>query len=244
VDRAEDYGENCFEFYDQIYSAVDPKVLETLQRLAADSAALELGIGTGRIALPLAARGVDIHGVEASSSMLTRLREKPGGSEVSVWRGNFAEQVVGGPFSLVFSLVSTFFLLRSPEEQQRCFHTVAAKLSAGGVFLQENYEAVSLQPAQSGNGGDRIFVTEQVIQTADGPRNYRARLCQASPHELDRMAANAGLRLRERWRNWRANTYRPGDALHISLFEHERVAAAKASAYHPKLHRRDRRPSS
>lgn len=221
ADRAEEYGENCSEFYDQLYSSVDPRVIDSLQRLADGARVLELGVGTGRIALPLAARGVDIHGIEASSSMLAKLAEKPGGAQVPVWQGNFAAVAVGGPFSLVFALISTFFLLRSVQEQQRCFHTVAQRLSDRGVFLLENYEPGEAKPSvQTEDKGPRIFVAEQLLQTANGPRNYRARICCATPPELDKMATNAGLRLRERWRNWRGDTFRSGDPLHISLYEH------------------------
>lgn len=220
MDHAEDYGENCFEFYDQLYSSVDPNVVDSLQRLANGARVLELGIGTGRVALPLAARGVDICGIEASASMLAKLGEKSGGAGLKVYQGNFADVTIGGPFSLVFTLVSTFFLLRSPEEQERCFHTVARELSDRGVFLLENYEPSGLKPlTQSDDNGCQVYLSEQLIATAKGPRYYRARICYAAPQELDKMATKAGLRLRERWNNWRGQTFRAGDPLHISIYE-------------------------
>ena len=153
--------------------------------------------------------------------MLARLGEKSGGAQIPICQGNFAEVAVGGPFSLVFALVSTFFLLRSRQEQQQCFHTVAQELTGCGVFLLENYEPAMSTVCAADNGG-RIYVSEQFVQTAKGPRTYRARVCYVAPHELDKMAKNAGLRLRERWRNWRGEAYAPGDALHISLYEHAR----------------------
>ncbi len=91
MEQAEDYGENCFEFYDYIYNSVHPNVIDTLERLANGGRVLELGIGTGSIALPLAARGVDVYGIEASTSMLTKLREKPGSARLKVWQGNFTD---------------------------------------------------------------------------------------------------------------------------------------------------------
>jgi ubiquinone/menaquinone biosynthesis C-methylase UbiE len=222
-EREEDYGENCFEFYDQIYSSVDRGVIDTLQQLANGGRVLELGIGTGRVALPLAARGVDIHGIESSASMLSKLWEKSGGASLKVSKGNFADVTIEGAFSLVFTLVSTFFLLRSPEEQQLCFHTVARELSDRGVFLLENYEPSGVpRLAEADDDGAQIYRTEQLIGTAKGPRKYRVRICYAAPHKLDEMAMNAGLRLRDRWRNWRGEAYTPGDPLHISIYERVR----------------------
>ncbi len=219
-DSAEDYGENCFEFYDQIYSSIDPNVIDTLQRLAAGGRVLELGIGTGRIALPLAARGVDIYGIEASSSMLTKLAEKSYGVRSKVWQGNFADAEIDGSFTLVFALVSTFFLLSSHAEQQRCFQTVARKLTDRGLFLLENYEPLGLAFLErTGDQKCQIYLTEQVIATAKGPRKYRARICYAAPQELDEMGANVGLRLRERWSNWRGKPFAPGDPMNISIYE-------------------------
>jgi ubiquinone/menaquinone biosynthesis C-methylase UbiE len=219
-EREEDYGENCFEFYDQIYSSVEPGVVDTLEQIANGRRVLELGIGTGRVALRLAARGVDICGIEASASMLAKLSEKSGGTGLNVYQGNFADLTIDGAFSLVFSLVSTFFLLRSLGEQQRCFHTVARELSDRGVFLLENYEHLeSRRFAEADDGSGQIYLTEQLIGTAKGPRKYRARICYAAPYKLDEMATNAGLRLRERWRSWRGQAYTPGDPRHISIYE-------------------------
>lgn len=98
---------------------------------------LELGIGTGRIALPLAARGLEVYGIEASRSMLTKLGEKPGSARLKVRQGNFANVRIEISFSLVFGLVSTFFLLRSSQEQQKSFYTLARQLSRSGLLLLE-----------------------------------------------------------------------------------------------------------
>lgn len=195
-------------------------MIDTLQRLANGGRVLELGIGTGRIALPLAARGLDVYGIEASRSMLTKLSEKPGGARLKVRQGNFADVRMEVSFSLVFALVSTFFLLRSRQEQQRSFYTLAGELSEGGTLLLENYEPSGLKPlTQSDDNASQIYLSEHLIATAKGPRYYRVRICYAAPQELDEMATKAGLRLRERWSNWRGQTFRVGDPLHISVYE-------------------------
>ena len=220
-ENAEDYGENCFEFYDQIVSSVDRNMIDTLQRLAAGGRVLELGVGTGRIALPLAARGVDIYGIEASPSMLAVLAEKSCDVRSKVSQGNFADVAIDGSFALVFAVVSTFFLLSSHAEQQRCFQAVAGKLTDQGLFLMENYKPLGLRPLEpDGDQKCQIYLTEQVITTAKGLRKYRARICYAAPQELDEMAASVGLRLRERWSNWRGKPFAQGDLLNISIYEH------------------------
>lgn len=213
VDPAAEYGENCAEFYDEIYGSVSPGVLSKLQELSGGGRVLELGLGTGRMALPLAARGVDICGIEASKSMVARLRQKPGGDSIEVVQGNFADGGIEGPFSLVFAIVSTFFLQRSRAEQQRCINAVAQLLTREGVFLVENFEPTGA------TSDEQFYRTEQIVQTSSGPREYRVQICYSSPQQLDEMAQNAGLRLKDRWSNWRGQTYKPGEPLHVSLYE-------------------------
>ena len=146
AESAAQYGESCVEFYDELYRDNDPNLIRTLCELSLGGRVLELGIGTGRIALPLAARGIDVSGIESSPSMLAKLRSKPGGSRLHIVQGNFADSEIEGQFSLVFSLVSTFFLLRSHEEQQRCFYRVASLLSDRGLFVLENFEPLGAMP--------------------------------------------------------------------------------------------------
>jgi SAM-dependent methyltransferase len=216
---AAQYGESCVEFYDQLYREVAPNLIDRLCELSAAGRVLELGIGTGRIALPLAARGVDVRGIEGSPSMIERLRGKPGGSELQVVLGNFADGEIEGPFSLIFSLVSTFFLLRSKEEQQRCFERVARLLGDGGLFVLENFEPLGAKPlADNGPLNQQIYLAEHSVETLNGPREYRVRLCCAKPQQLDEMARKAGLRLRERWSNWQRKPYTPSDHSNISVY--------------------------
>ena len=216
------YGENCAEFYDEIYGPPDPNMISTLGHLAKGGRALELGIGTGRVALQLAARGIEICGIEASPSMLGKLREKPGGADLTIVQSNFADAEIDGPFSLIFALASTFFLLSSPEEQQRCFQTVAGLLSEQGVFLIETYEPVGATPvAENGNSAQRSYLAEQFLQTRNGPRHYRVEICYATCQALDEMAARAGLRLRERWSNWQRRPYVCEGPMQISIYDRQ-----------------------
>lgn len=220
---AAQYGESCVEFYDQLYPGVDPDVITRLSELSAGGRVLELGIGTGRIALPLAARGVDVSGIEGSPSMLARLRGKPGGSQLQIVQGNFADGEIEGPFSLVFALISTFFLLRSQKEQQRCFNRVAQLLTDRGLFVLENFDPLGAKlvadPAtDTCQPNQKFYLARQVVETLNGPREYRVLLCYLTPEQLDEMARKAGLRLQGRWSNWQCKPFTPGHQMHVSAY--------------------------
>ncbi|HHC23799.1 MAG TPA: class I SAM-dependent methyltransferase, partial [Desulfobacterales bacterium] len=111
--NASDYGEKFADIYDRWYQTYDPYIISTLEELARGGPVLELGIGTGRIALPLAKKGIEIHGIDASPSMVAKLRAKPGGDAIPVTMGNFADVDVEGEFSLIFIAFNTFFGLPS-----------------------------------------------------------------------------------------------------------------------------------
>src|ERR687886_408624 len=119
--EAETYGERVADVYDDWYADYDAAMIDVLAELARGGPALELGIGTGRIALPLAARGVAVHGVDASEAMVARLRRRPGGSTIPVVLGDFADLTVDGRFRLVYVVFTTFFALLTQEAQVRCF---------------------------------------------------------------------------------------------------------------------------
>src|SRR5687768_14677892 len=121
------YGERVAGVYDEWHSDPDPGAIDLLSELAAGGRALELGIGTGRIALPLSARGVEVHGIDASVSMVSRLRSKPGAEKITVTEGDFAEVAVQQEFALVYVVFNTFFSLPTQEAQVRCFRNVAAR---------------------------------------------------------------------------------------------------------------------
>ena len=134
------YGDRIAGVYDSFYGSVDVELrMDVLEELAAGGRALELGIGTGSFALPLAARGVEVHGIDVSEAMVEELRTKAGGAEIPVTIGDFADVAVEGTFSLVYVLNNTFFMLTEQEEQVRCFENVAAHLDASGVFLVDAF---------------------------------------------------------------------------------------------------------
>lgn len=219
---AASYGDGCAEFYDEIYGPVSPDLLSTLCDLAGEGQVLELGVGTGRVALPLAARGVNICGAEASHAMIAKLRDKPGGRSIPVVPGNFATLQAGSSFALIFTLASTFFLLRSRKEQQQCFQTVARLLSGRGVFLIEVFKPVGatvMAREEQGSLREEVYVVEQIVGTRMGPRRYKSEICYAEPRELDRMAQEVGLRLKQRWRNWQRQPCLDDGLGHISLYE-------------------------
>jgi SAM-dependent methyltransferase len=131
---AERYDESSADMFDP--AAVDP-VVDFLVELARDGAALELGIGTGRIALPLAQRGVRVHGIDLSEAMVARLRAKPGAEQIGVTIGDFATTTVDGSFSVAYLVFNTIMNLTTQDEQIACFQNVAAHLEPGGCFVIE-----------------------------------------------------------------------------------------------------------
>ena len=136
---AETYGERIAGTHDDWYGDFDEDAVTTLHELAGGGRALELGIGTGRVALPLQQSGVEVHGIDASQAMVDRLRAKPRGEATPVTLGDFADVAVEGEFSLVYVLVNTFFSLLTQDEQVRCFENVARRLGARGAFLIEAF---------------------------------------------------------------------------------------------------------
>ena len=135
----ETYGERVAGVYDEWYSDYDPGAIDLLAEFAGSGKALELGIGTGRIALPLSARGIEVHGIDAASSMISRLRSKPGAERLTITQGNFAEFQIQQEFALVYVVFNTFFALPSQEAQVQCFRNVAAHLSENGCFVIEAF---------------------------------------------------------------------------------------------------------
>ena len=236
---ASTYGDRIAEVYDEFYRQVNiSERVDLLTELAAGGRALELGIGTGTYALALAEIGVEVHGIESSQAMTERLRAKVGGKEMPVTIGDFADVEVEGAFSLVFAINNTFLMLTSQEEQVRCFENVASHLNESGVFLvhafvpeisrfDDGQEVRASLPDLTSVRLD-VSVHDAVNQVVDfrhlhftekGIRMYPGRLRYVWPTELDLMARLAGLRLRERWADWRRSPFTSKSESYVSLYE-------------------------
>ena len=233
------YGDRMAGVYDSFYGSVDVEArMDVLEELAAGGRALELGIGTGSFALPLAARGVDVHGIEISEAMVEQLRSKEGGATLPVTIGDFADVVVEGTFSLIYVINNTLFMLTEQEEQVRCFENVAARLDEPGVFLVDAFvpdvtrfdrgqevrarlpdlETVRLD-VSTHDPMQQLVDFRHVLLSEEGIRVFPARLRYAWPAELDLMARLAGLRLRERWGDWDRSAFTSKSEGHVSVYE-------------------------
>ncbi|HST49373.1 class I SAM-dependent DNA methyltransferase [Jatrophihabitans sp.] len=235
------FGERVAEHYDdpqdEMFSpaAVEPAV-EVLAELAGDGAALELGIGTGRLALPLSRRGVPVHGIDLSPAMLAQLAKKPGAERIGVTVGDFAHTRVPGSFTLGYLVFNTIMNLTSQDEQAACFANVAEHLSPGGWFVIE----VMVPDLQRLPPGETVRPFE-VSETRLGFDSYDianqglvshhywqedGRLTSGSipfryvwPAELDLMARLAGMTLRHRWSDWQRTPFTSDSRKHVSVWQ-------------------------
>jgi len=210
--------------------------VEALAAMADGGPVLELGIGTGRLALPLADRGLEVHGVDASAPMLERLAAKQGDRPVHAVLGDMAGPLPGGPFPLVFVAYNTFFNLTSPEAKLRCLQAVAGVLAPGGRFVLEAFvPEEGAEPSQEVEvrtiDADRVvlFVSthdparresrSQFVEiTEAGIRLRPTFIHYLGPDELDALAAQAGLRREERWGGWSREPYTALSDLHVSVY--------------------------
>ncbi|MER0447922.1 class I SAM-dependent methyltransferase [Streptomyces sp. Edi4] len=231
----------AFDFaddYDRWFAkpGITGATVESLAALAGHGPVLELGIGTGRVALPLAARGVEVHGVDGSEAMLRRLRAKPQGADIPVTVGDFADVPVDGSFSLAFLAGGTFCELPDQTAQARCFSNVAARLTPGGLFVLDAHVpealAVATGPEVVSEGDDHLVLcyrrldpsaqryrSHYVIHEDGRTRHLRVEFRYASHGELDLMAGQAGLRLKERWGSWSGAPFTRDSAYHVSVYE-------------------------
>lgn len=215
--------------------AIDP-VVDFLAGLAGPGPALELGIGTGRIALPLRQRGIGVHGIDLSPAMVARLRAKPGGEAVEVIIGDFATTRANGPFRLAYLLRNTIMNLTSQDAQVECFATVAAQLEPGGCFVIEVMvpELQRLPPGETIRaftvtadhlGFDEYDIAAQgLVSHHYWPRDGHTEVLSvpfryAWPAELDLMARLAGLTLRERWSGWHREPFTSDSTAHVSVWK-------------------------
>ena len=234
---ASTYGERIADFYDDIYSDLDQSLIKTLVDFSRGGRALELGIGTGRVALPLSQAGVEVHGVDASSDMLAKLQDKPGAEKIHLSTGNFADLAVEGHFELIFIVFNTFFGLQNQSEQIRCFKNVAKRLTSNGVFVIEAFvpdmtrftDRQTIRVIDMDEHGVRLEVSQlelvnqritgqQVFLTEDGARLFPVKIRFAYPSELDLMATLAGLKLQHRWGSWDRDQLTDDSNRHISVY--------------------------
>jgi SAM-dependent methyltransferase len=234
-----EYGSRMAAEYDDIYGDVleTDAAVRRLVELAGGGDVLEFGVGTGRLALPLVALGVRVHGVDASEAMIVRLAAKPGGAQIPVTVGNFADVSVPGRFSLVVLAFNTVFALPDQDAQVQCFENAARHLTAGGRFVVEAWvpdltqfrDGRSVQPrAIAGdqvalvvavhNSVEQRMTTTQVHLSDAGVRLYPANHRYAWPAELDLMARLAGLRLEHRWSDWHGRPFTDGSTAHVSVY--------------------------
>jgi SAM-dependent methyltransferase len=235
------YGRDIADDYDELYDAVPDTdaAVQRLASLAGRGPILELGIGTGRLALPLQARGFEVSGIEGSQEMLDVLRSKPGGEAIPVVVGDFSEAELPRRFALVVLALHTIFGLPTPDDQIRCFRNAARHLVPGGRFVVEarvvdpadfadgqavqsrfsGPESVELQIQRYDAVTQRMQVTN--VHLADG-REVRLNSYvnqYATPREFDLMARIGGLRLRERCEDWEGRPFTAASRRHVSVYE-------------------------
>ncbi len=231
------YDESSAEMFDPLL--VDPAV-DLLLELTSSGRALEFGIGTGRIALPLAERGVSVHGIDVSAAMVARLRAKPGGQDIDVTIGDFATTKVDGSFAVAYLVFNTIMNLTTQAAQVACFRNASAHLQPGGCFVIE-VGVPDLQRLPPGETIRAFHVSEsrwsldEYDLAVQGLTSHHLRLIEgrldrfsipfryAWPSELDLMAELAGMRLRERWAGWKGEPFTSDSRKHVSVWEKPRA---------------------
>ena len=227
------YDESSADMFAQ--AVVDP-VVDLLAELAGDGAALELGIGTGRIAIPLSRRGVPVHGIDLSEAMVARLRAKPGTERIAVTIGDFATTTVGGRFSVAYLVFNTIMNLTTQDEQVACFRNVAAHLEPGGCFvvevglpdLRRLPPGETIRPfavTETRLGFDEYDVATQGLishhyTVTDGNLEIRSiPFRYVWPSELDLMARLAGMTRRGRWSGWNREPFTDDSRKLVAVWE-------------------------
>jgi SAM-dependent methyltransferase len=227
-DVAARYDEGSADMFDQM--VLGPTV-DFLAELAGEGAALELGIGTGRVALPLSERGVPVHGIDLSEAMVAKLRAKPGAEQIGVTIGDFATTKVDGRFSLVYLVFNTIGNLTTQDEQVACFENAARHLDPGGCFVIELGFSSRVAPLEVFDLSDthvgideRDAATQRLVShhfsLVDGQwERLSIPFRSVGPGELDLMARLAGMTLRERWGGWRREPFTSESTKHVSVWE-------------------------
>lgn len=239
---ASTYGERIADAYDELVpahvAATTEASVDFLASVAKRPRALELGIGTGRIAIPLSERGFEVSGIDASPAMVKRMRAKKGGAAIRVEIGDFADVRIRGSFPLIYVAFNTFFALLTQDAQVRCFERVARRLTSDGVFVISAFvpdlarfdrgqrvgathidpDMVALEATQHDPVAQTLTSAHVVIR-GGAVQLYPVKLRYAAPPELDLMARLSGMRLRERFGGWRREPFGPSSASHVSVNE-------------------------
>jgi SAM-dependent methyltransferase len=234
------YGERFADVYDSWPTNPDDvaSAVSCLAELAGDGPALELGIGTGRLALPLVqTTNVAVTGIDASEAMVAKMRAKSGGDSIDVRIGDFADFDLDGQFTMAFIAFNTFYMLPTQEDQLRCFRSVARHLRPGGRFVIEGFiadlgryvrgQCMEVKHVDSErtlvyftrHDATRQILDSQFVEFRDGsvrawPMTYRYVL----PAELDLMAQLAGMSLEDRWSDWDRTPFTAGSGRHVSVY--------------------------
>jgi SAM-dependent methyltransferase len=232
------FGEDVAQMYRDIQRGDETAAIAFLERLVGPGPALELAIGTGRIALPLAARGIRVDGIDISPAMVAQLRARPGGAQLAVTIGDFADVPVQGSYRLIFVVWNTLFNLLTQDDQVRCFENVAAHLTDDGSFVVEAFvpaflyrlrnqqyveaEAIAVDEVQLDvlrhDAATQRIEESHVSLSQAGVRLYPVVQRYAWPSELDLMARLAGLRLKDRWGGWGREPFNSTSSTHVSVY--------------------------
>ncbi|MDO8389385.1 MAG: class I SAM-dependent methyltransferase [Actinomycetota bacterium] len=233
------YGDGFADVYDEWYHDISDveATTATLAAIVGTGPVLELGVGTGRLAIPLAATGLAVHGLDTSARMLEQLAAKPGGAQVHAHLGDMVNDMPAGPFGLVFVAYNTFFSLLTPERQAACFAATAQRLVADGAFVIEAFVPDPHHDPGSGVSvrsvtADRVVLSVSTfdadaqraegqyvdITEAGGVRLRPWAVRWATPAQLDAMAGAAGLTLAERWESFDRTMFGPDSPRHVSVY--------------------------
>ena len=233
------YGDRIADIYDDLYEQAFDKAgaVAFLAEKAEGGRALELAIGTGRLAIPLKNSGVDIAGIDISERMVEKLRDKPGGADIPVTIGDFSEVGVTGKFKLIFVAFNTLFALTEQEDQVNCFRNVAEHLEDDGVFVVEafipdlhrfrmnqNTQVIEIEPDEvmldvsRHDPVQQSIVSQHVFLSEKGTRLYPVTLRYVWPSEMDLMALVGGMALRERYSSWTRDHFTSSSTSHVSVY--------------------------
>jgi hypothetical protein len=234
------FGDDVSKLYRDLKRGDEIAAVEFLAQLADHGPALELAIGTGRIALPLAARGIRVDGIDISPAMINQLRAQPGGDKISVVIGDFAGVPVSGAYRLIYVVFNALFNLLTQEDQVKCFVNVANHLTEEGTFVIEalapgflyrlrndqyvEAEAIEVDEVRLDvlrhDAGKQMIEESHISLSSAGIHLNPVVQRYAWPSELDLMARIAGLRLRNRWGGWSQEPFSSSSSMHVSIYEH------------------------